>query len=98
MPYAIYYDDLDRSIAAGVSWFAFIFSLGAVGASFLYVYLIGEGRTRKTIEYLQYVAMLRFVNIKAGLNLQEIFIRLDYFNLTWFFNVFSLISNSVDQF
>jgi len=98
LPYCIHYDDLEKLTAWGVSWFAFVICVLGCVSTVLYLYYIGEGRTRKVLEYLQLLAMVRFINVKDGLNLQELFVRLDYFNITWMYNVFDLLPNPSDQF
>lgn len=69
LPYCIHYDDLEILTAWGVSWFAFVICILGCLSSVLYLYYIGEGRTRKVLEYLQLLAMVRFINVKDGLNL-----------------------------
>ncbi|CAD8079606.1 unnamed protein product [Paramecium sonneborni] len=97
LPYYIYYTATEKDISIAVAYLLLILSIFGVLSGFYYYYRIGEGRIRKTIEFIQVISMLRYINIRMGYNLEQIFTVLDYFNLTFIPNVFDLITNDCDQ-
>jgi hypothetical protein len=56
----------------------------------VYFNLIGEGRNWKMLEIIQIMATLRFVNWRYSKNLELVFLKLDYFNGAFMFNLFTI--------
>ncbi|CAD8154480.1 unnamed protein product [Paramecium octaurelia] len=98
LPYYIYYTDGEKEISVAVAYILFVVCIFGLLSGFYYYYRIGEGRIRKTIEFVQVISMLRYINIRMGYNTEQIFTVLDYFNLTFMPNFFDLIQNDCNQF